>query len=368
MFSRETGVIVLFVIGEGIPYLSAVIAKRYPDMRVYAVLLGAEADERSYETEREPDPLPEHICAETGEEEYVRRWVRERLHPLESGNVQAYVWPPTESAAPEWIEATKRSVFAGVQDLHSELATVASFGRLWLKNALRRTIATDYRLRIQPDPHRSSLSEVGRGSRTGPISSLHTAVHSRLSPRPQPRRHLPLTGLPRISHFIPTPGSGRNGIGTPRSDGHDVPTVIPLRASMQAGVPFPTSGEVLVRHGWFGEALAPDAMEWQKILEAPTVTASMISWIREHASPTDVYLLGIDLCSYDLSTHAAPHPNDRYIAAGASRLRPEITLRAVRSGYVTGQTVTDLPVLRWSDGTAGSKPPRCRRLYNRCER
>jgi hypothetical protein len=352
-FVRESGASVLFVIGEGVPYLSAVLAEQHPDLRVYAILIGTGTDDRSDGAEPDPARFPDHMYAATGEEERVRSWVRQRLHPFESGNVQAFLWPAADSVAPEWTGPIKREVLAGVQDVHSELATVASFGGLWLKNALRRTIAIDDRWWIQPAATPTVLVGGGPGVSHGArfLASRRDAytiiaVSSATSA-------LAAHGITPDIVFHTDAGFWaqryRRATGP---DGGGIPTVVPLRAGMQPGVPFPTTGEILVRHGWFGEALAPDALEWPKITEAPTVTASMISWVREHSPPTAVYLLGIDLCSYDLTTHAAPHPNDRFITAGASRLRPEMTARAERSGYATGESV-----VRWADDTAGFQTP-----------
>lgn len=352
-FDREAGVSVLFVLGEGVPYLSAALADRHPDLRVYAILVGAGGNARSDHAKPESFRFPDHMYATADEEERVRGWVRERLHPFESGNVQAYLWPAAEHTAPEWTTAAARGVRAGIRDVHSELATVASFGKLWLKNALRRTIALEERLCISSTTLPVVLVGGGPGvSHGAPFLVSHRNAYTVIAAS-SATAALAAHGITPDIVFHTDAGfwaQRYRNASNPAGDG--IPTVVPLRAGMQPGVPFPAAGEVPVRYGWFGDALAPDAPEWPAVAEAPTVTGSMISWVQEHTPPATVHLLGVDLCSYDLFTHAPPHPNDRYISAGASRLCPEMTLRAIRSGYVTGDTVVN-----WPDGTAGFQTP-----------
>jgi len=341
-FTPDEGAAILLVLGEGVPCFSAQLKRTHPSLDVIAVTIG--------DAGATPDRVRRLPISESAGDDDIRRELRRRLrswiHPLLAGRVQAVLWPPVEGCAPSWITAVRDGVIAALRDLQSEVATIGSFGRLWITNAIRRSILTDTR---------------GTATIRGPLliaaagTSMSEAVRTvRTSGRPFPAVIAassavePLIAEGVIPDLVFHSDAGFWAQRYRRSvASRTVPTVSPLRAAPGPGSAGRDEGVVLVQTGWFGEALAPDRDEWATGVEAPTVVGEIVDYLMRYVPATRVDFAGLDLCSRDLRTHAICHANDRYVSRVADRLHPEQTIRALRSGYLT-----DAAPLRWSDGTA----------------
>ncbi len=341
-FNLDPGASTILVLGEGVPYLSAQLNDTYQHIAVIAITIG-DAGSAPEEVRRIPVP------GSSGGDEItrtVRRHLRNRIHPLDAGRVQAFVWPPAEECAPSWCDAVRTGVIAALRDLQSEVATIGSFGALWIGNALRRTVVTDTRGDVTI---RGPLVVAGAGP------SLPEAIRFVQGAR-QPAPAViaassavaPLIARGVVPDLVFHSDAGFWAQRYRREVPPEaVPTALPLRAAPRPGSGGRDENAIFLRNGWFGESLAPDRAEWSPGVEAPTVVGEMIEYVLRYVPPTRIDLVGVDLCSRDLRSHAAKHENDRYLATTAHRLLPEHTIRALRSGYLT-----DPAPLRWRDGSA----------------
>lgn len=284
--------------------------------------------------------------------------IRTALHPLDVATVQLVTWPNAEAALPDWTSALHAIVLATIREMQAELATVGSFGRLWLTNGLRRSITLedhkavrfsgDGMLCAAAGPSLEGLLHdipIGKRSRLALISAssaLHWLEHHHFQPV-------------LAVHTDGGMWARRYTIDAVRPD-----TIIalPLRASSVR-----TVSVLPVSTGWIGEHLAPDSNRWMRLPEAPTVGATLLDLAHVLAPEVPVVVSGLDLCSRDLLSHARPHRNDRFIAAQTSRLRPEETIRATRAGL--REPAPDTRSLRWHDGTNAWQTATLR-LYRDC--
>lgn len=359
---------VLFVLGEGIPYLSRLIAENR-SITVYALTFGG--DEEPTGPVR-TIPVAEAIPAS------LRATLRGSLHPLQATGVQAIVWPAAAECLGEWIITLQDVVAAALYDLRSELATIASFGNLWIKNTLRRSVATSTRLDVAvrsrelilvaggPSAAASVLQELPEN--LPPViaagSAAETLVAAGIAPSVVFHTDAGFWAQRyRIPEMVKTGGGvvlgdrgsapGASGRTAPKGGKTDAAVrpalrrvALPLRAAVAPGR-IGEDAPILFRQGTFGEALAPDAEELPLVPEAPTVAATIIAFAQTYAPHGELTLAGFDLCSYDTITHGRPHPNERYIGLHSTRLNPAMTVRALRSGLLTGSYVG-----RWGDGAA----------------
>lgn len=343
-YSPPSSAKTLFVLGEGIPYFSEAIALRNPSCTVIAFTIGSV---------KEPNlsaPNIVHHAFPDLSPGTIRRLVRSYIRPLSVGRVDAQVWPQAEGVTPEWVTAVHRELLAGLEDVRSQLATSASFGRLWIKNALRRTIGAEWRQEATIAGERIRIVAGGPSIEKGFPYRLHGGIGLSDSP-PVIAASSAMSALvhrgisPRL--LVHTDA----GFWAQRYRSHidyKIPTAISLRASLKPGSPVADDNDILLRHGWFGEELAPDAETWQPVPESPTVSGTMLALISSIAPErTILELHGFDLCSYDLLTHGRPHSNDRFIERSSSRLSPSLTIQAARSGALLSSGT----LLHWRDGT-----------------
>ncbi len=332
---RSDGVVI--VIGEGVPYFSSRLAERYPSMKVIAVTFQHVQGDFSGRIHRIPIAVPDVLD--------IRGRIRNALTLLDVSRVQAFLWPPALQCITDWSESVQQGVVQGVQDGQSELYTVASFGMTWLRNALGRAIRLEERL--VPGTHAGATLVCAGGPSVAqplPRDFLKTVEPVVIAASSAADALLHAGVSPDILVHLDA------GFWAKRYR-RRIPTVVSLRSSGGTGRgPFP---EICVRSGWIGDILAIDGSEWPHIGEAPTVTGSTLAY-SDSLLPegSALYLIGIDLCTYDLIIHGRPHPNDRFIDARTNRLRPDTTLRAERSGMVG-----DIPPLSWPDGTRAFRTP-----------
>jgi len=328
----------VIVIGEGVPYFSRILAKAHPSLRVLALTFGTTT------LRHDEGPLFVRIPLDDPAISEVRRVVRGALSPVEAAQVQAFLWPPAEQCIPKWVETVRTGVIEALRDGHSQLATIASFGQLWIKNALKRTVFLSHRW--DPVIHSDTVISVSAGpSATDHLKELLTKKSSiALTAVSSSVSALEAHGFKPDILFHTDAGFWAKRYRRP------IPTVVTLSSSVVPVGPFtleaPHTPEILVRTGWIGEDLAGDTREWTAVGEYPTVAGTMLAYLDKLAPDVPVLLAGFDLCSRDLYTHARPHENDSYIDRIASRLRPETTVRAQRSG-----AVSDPAPLQWPNGS-----------------
>ncbi|POR01807.1 hypothetical protein AU468_07580 [Alkalispirochaeta sphaeroplastigenens] len=331
------------LLGDGTGVVSRELREYYPSLRVIGLR-----------------PSPGGVSLEGTEPEIpltrLEGSLRNSLAPLEVTAIQVISWPGASRAIPRWVEQVERSVLAVLRSLQAELATTASFGRVWLTNALRRTLGEE---------RRSTLHFQGEGlllAAAGPsLEQLHRF--------PRPARGGSTAVIAASSASL---GLGRFGLSPaltlhtdggfwasrytrscrPAAEGRPEPVLaLPLRASPCQSVrhsPANAPGSFLYRTGWVGEELAPDAASWPFLQDQPTVGASLLALAHHLAPRAHLVVAGLDLCSRDLQNHARPHWNDRYLALATGRLSPGETLRFQRLGP-PGQ----ISPLFWQDGTRG---------------
>lgn len=271
--------------------------------------------------------------------EQIRAAVRASIPYHALAAVEAVAWPPAGTVLPQWSEQAERAVIAAVADRRSELATTAAFGRLWLHNALCRSL--DHQTRSEIQLRAGDLIVVGAGSSlcelTQPqfanvgVLAASSAIASLHAIEREPTIALHLDGgrwaqryLHTIARVVP-----------------QVTVVLGLKASRG-----PVREPVLIRSGWFGEAVAPDAAEWPYVPEQPSVGLTLLDLRTRLGCDQPARTAGLDFCSYDLRSHAGNHHNEQLAASSASRLAPRYHQLFERAAGAAQRLPT-----QWPDGT-----------------
>ena len=332
------------LIGDGIGALRTALTSRYPGMRVISI--EPVPDSGGLATAYCPQ-TPDRLPVSTEDPTTAGTLLKNKLHALEMGRVQTITWSGAVSAVPAWTETVQQAVLGSLHDLQAELATVGSFGRLWISNAIRHSVRTDTRSEVTFQGTDLVVAAAGPGvtglNRFIPLSD-RTGIA--VAAAGSALRYLSFHGY-EAALAAHTDGGvwARRYIHDMRSAG-TIPA-LSLRAS-----PGPVREPMLFRTGWVGERLAPDQNQWPRLTEQPTVAASLVELANAVAPGKHLILAGVDLCTRDLLSHARPHRNDQFIQSRVCRLLPEPAIRWERidpdgkAGRVT-----------WADGTGGWQTP-----------
>lgn len=267
----------------------------------------------------------------------LRARLRDALPRVGIGSVRVLSWPATERAAPDWVAATSKTLNDALRDVVSEVATIGSFGTLWIRNALVRTITTD--TFYVPTVRASRLIVAGSGPS---LDSWVTTTGAPLIAASSAVSALAARGVTAdlVVHTDGGHWASRYLAAVERLD-PSVPVAMPLFASrgrVRRPVPIVT--------GWLGEEILPDRDVALAIPDAPTVAASALQLARRLAPATPIHTVGIDLATRDLASHARGHQNDAFVALRTSRVAPDVAIRAMR-------VPPGAEAIVWPDGTPG---------------
>lgn len=325
------------LIGDGTGIVGSVLRTRFPSMRVISIVpVNGGAAEAPPE---QPVPGRDSILCSTDGSPVPATTVRNCIHPLHVSGIQTVTWPGAASLLPDWTRAMERVVLDALRDLQAELATIATFGRLWISNALRRTLQED--LRVETAFHGEGLVIAAAGPRLGALASQAER---------RERHQVPIvaatSALRWLRHHSFTPAVALHSDGgfwarryLRDTESCTIGTAVYLRAA-----PGRLKRSILLQTGWVGEELAPDASAWPFLADQPTVGASLIHMAHMMAPRGHHLLCGLDLCTTGLLSHARPHRNDQYIYRHSFRLNTEEAIRAERAGLGGSATrVCDTP-------------------------
>lgn len=333
------------VIGEGIPYLSEEIASQFPEMSVFAALLGESSQDFQV-------PQIDLTNLPAGG---LRRWLRSHVAPLDAAAIELVPWEAGRRLAPELVAQAERETLEVVQNASAELATIGSFGRRWLANALRSAILVDERWEIPcpgmtatlatSGPSLEQLLPAGRSGFPGMLTSTSSAWFTLSQFNITPEMVVHTDGGYWATRYLQSAHIYRD---------HRAPVVaMPAHAAVPMSLLRSAHRQRFgfLSTGWLGEALHVDQSEWRRVPDAPTVTATALQLLHGLRPTGRIYVAGLDLMSRGVVGHARPHPNDRVIATAAHRLRPEISIRAERT--LAGTAMRE----EWWDGVVGYRSP-----------
>jgi len=348
LLDRSAAPATIIVVGEGVPYLADELRRRVPTCRILSLSLGPV-----------PDDARDSLDLDGVVTETVRDWIRRRLHPLDAPRTDVVVWEAARRAAPGTVSGAEHAFLAAMRDLQGQIATVGSFGRRWLANAVRNAVCVDETWIPTALPERLIVATSGPGlsmtlsapaSRDGDRAVLATssALATLRARGRAPDLIMHTDGGFWAARYLNPPALSA-GVGT------SAPLLaFPSRAALPMALyrhRVATARAVPLRTGWLGDALAPDSDRWMAVAEQPTVAASTLAFATSLAPTADLVLAGFDLASYGFDTHSRPHANDTVIAGLAHRLNPQVTQRVRRA--LGGDAVA----LTWSDGTPGFQTP-----------
>jgi hypothetical protein len=128
---------IILLLGAGIGYIYAELARRYPNSRVIALFYD-ETLHNVFST-----GLPERLFWHPGRSESLLTFLRTQIHELEAEGLDLVEWPPSARIFPTRGLEAKRAVHQLLREIRGSLVTTSAMGRRWLRNSLTNFICID---------------------------------------------------------------------------------------------------------------------------------------------------------------------------------------------------------------------------------
>ena len=323
-FPAESPSLVM-LLGEGLGYASAAIAKRFPAARVIPVYYSEELQRASvFHAEASWHPGMGRDPAE---------WFRSVIGELDVEGLRIIEWPPSGRIFPEISRLAQRSAQLAIQEASGSFMTTVASGRIWLRNTLLNFLSLDALMTGELCPPGVPIL----------IAAPGPSLEASMPIIRKKRKSFALWALPSglaaleaggiLPDLIVMTDPGHWSAAHLHFTCQRCPIVMPLSAA--PGV-HGTSRPVypLLQPMFFEEDLFRRAgLSAPRIPPHGTVTATALD-LACSSSDSRVIAAGVDLCTNDIISHARPNLFDRLLWLSSGRLSPHYSSsfsRAARS-------------------------------------
>ncbi len=303
------------IIGAGLGYLDRELKKKRPDSTIIAIHL----DNGLYHSR-----IQNSACSNP-----VRRWFPESEKDIESflfealsetsiGGLRILEWPASVKARPRAAEQAGKALSTVIHRYSGNISTTAAFGRIWVKNTLRNYM--DLQMVVVP----------GEVSEPVVLAAAGPSLESTVDILKKYREYFQLWALPSSLPALMDAGIEPQLIITTdpgywsrlhsRYFSGNIPLAMPLTAAPRQNTDSPI---LLISQNTPGENYLLKNSQWPRLHLASmgTVAATAIE-LWKSISTGPLIITGLDLCWYDLRSHARPHSFDGWLASLSGRNNP----------------------------------------------
>ena len=363
--SEEPGTVV--VLGEGLGYVSQAVRDAHPLARLIVVHYSTEIHDAS--TKGFPGWHPE--CGH-GLPEFLRL----HLGELDAEGLRVIEWPPSARSFPQAAREANEAVRQVIQELTGSFATIASAGRLWIRNSFSNFINLSRALTGAPCAADRPVLIAAPGPSLEEALPLIAEVRQAVDLWALPSSCAALRARDLTPDLVVMTDPGFYSMHHLHFDAPDCPLAMPLSAArgswdlQRAGGPIPT---YLLAEPVFYERALLEAVGIAAPLIPPhgTVSATALD-LALAFTRAPVIVSGLDMCAIDIRSHARPNAFDRLLLLQADRVRPHYSLWYRRLDQLRFEPlegvrgVRSSPALRtyagWFNARSGPESRRCFRL------
>jgi hypothetical protein len=321
----------VIVLGEGLGYVSGAVRDAHPRARVIGVYYSAEIHARS--VGNAPSALPSwHPGCGLSLPDFFRR----HLGELDAEGLRAIEWPQSARLYPQASREACEAVSQVTQELSGSFATIASAGRLWIRNSICNFLNLT----------RPLVGAPCRADRPVLIAASGPSLEQALPLISEVREAIDLWALPSSCASLLASGLTPNLVVMTdpgfysmhhlHFDPPGCPLAMPLSAARgawnlkppaEAGIP----AYLLAEPVFYERALLEAAGIAAPIIPPHgTVSATALD-LALAFSKAPVILSGLDMCAIDIRSHARPNAFDRILLLQANRFQPAYSLWYRRS-------------------------------------
>jgi hypothetical protein len=329
-FPSDTPSLVI-LLGEGLGYVSAAIAERFPFSRVIPVYYSGELFRASgYRTDVSWHPEAGRGLAE---------WFRSVIGELDVEGLRIVEWAPSGRVFPDMSKLAQKCAQLAVQEASGSFMTTVGSGRIWLRNTLFNFL---------------SLEAIMTGELCPPgapvlIAAPGPSLESLIPIMRRKRKSIALWALPSGLRALEAGGlepdlivmtdPGHWSAAHMHFTGSRCPIAMPLSAAY--GIHgFPRPVFLLSQPMFFEEELLRRAgLSAPSIPPHGTVTATAMD-LALSCCRAPVIAAGVDLCTLDIVSHARPNLFDRLLWSSSDRLSPHYSASFLRATRAPAETLT----------------------------
>ncbi len=315
----------VIIIGAGLGYLDRELKKKRPDSTIIAIHL----DNRLYHSR-----IKNNACSNPvrrwypGSEKDIESFLFEALSETSVGGLRILEWPASVKARPRIAEQAGRALSTVVHRYSGNISTTAAFGRVWIKNTLRNYL--DLRKVIVPDKVKEPVV----------LAAAGPSLENTLDILKKFRGYFQLWALPSSLPALMEAGLEPQLVITTdpgywarlhsRYFPENIPLAMPLSAAPRQNTESPI---MLISQETPGEDYLLQNSRWPRLHLASmgTVAATAIE-LWKSISTGPLIIAGLDLCWYDLRSHARPHSFDGWLASLSNRKNPLNNILWERAG------------------------------------
>jgi len=303
------------IIGAGLGYLDRELKKNRPESTIIAIHLNEKLYHSRINSDSDSDTVRRWY---PGNGQDIETFLFETLRETSIGGLRVLEWPASIRTMPVTADRAAKALSALIRRYSGNISATSAFGKKWIMNSLR-----NYR-GLQQIVIPKKISDPVVLAASGPSLEETIKYLQKLKGRfqlwalPSSLPVLLRAGLE--PHLIITTDPGFWARYHVRYFPENIPVAMPLSANHGLN---PVPPILLLSQGIPGEKELFRNGKWPH-MEIPamgTVAATAIElWKKISTGP--LFITGLDLCWYDLRSHARPHSFDGWLAKQSRRNNP----------------------------------------------
>ncbi|HUI72059.1 MAG TPA: 6-hydroxymethylpterin diphosphokinase MptE-like protein [Spirochaetia bacterium] len=324
----------IVVLGEGLGYLTRWLVHTYPGVRVLTIFYSTDVFQKSAELSQLPPP---HALWHPGMGQGIADFLRTHIGELDVEGLRTLEWPPSARLFSRHSRSANEALQQCLMEANGSLVTTMSMGRLWLRNCLANFLM---------------LGDLFEGAPCAPdrlvvIAASGPSLETAAPLLREIRDAVDIWALPSSAPFLMDAGlspdlfiltdPGFYGIAHLHHAAPPCPVAMPLSAArglwrlLRPGTPNPVRPFLLAQPGMLEEAFLK-ALGVSAPVVAPHGTVAATALDLAYASTKGpVICAGLDMCTYDIFSHARPNEFERFFLMRSTRTAPSYSSMFRRS-------------------------------------
>ncbi len=307
----------MILLGEGLGYATKAVEDRFPGARVIPLFYSTEIFANSF--------LDPHHSWHPGDSRSLEDFIISAIGEFDLDGLRVIEWPSASRLFPELSRSAHAAVKRAVLEANGSFMTTAGMGRLWLRNSLLNFLSFESVLTGEPCGADSPILIAASGPSLERYLPLIREKRDAFDLWALPSSLLALRDAGITPDMVVMTDPGHWSVSHLDFTGVRCPIAMPLSAAR--GTWRFEAGVFLLAQPFFFEMdlLNRAAVSAPRVPPNGTVAATALSLALE-CSRAKVILAGLDLCFFDILSHARPNGFDRLLAVGSTRLSPHYSL------------------------------------------
>ena len=323
----------IIVLGEGLGYVSEAAQAACPGARVIRIFYSKEIHDASA-----PGVPRWHPTAGLSVVDFLRR----ELGELDAEGLHVLEWAPAAQLFPQVAREARDGVRQVAQELGGSFSTIASAGRLWMRNSICNFLNIQVPLGGAPCAADRPVLIAAPGPTLEEAIPLITETRAAMNVWALPSACAALLAAGVAPDLVVMTDPGYYAIHHLHFDAPGCPIAMPLSAArgtwdLHPSGPGPLSTFLLAEPVFYERVLLGSAGVAAPLIPPHGTVSATALELALAFTTGPVIMSGLDMCSIDIRSHARPNAFDRMLQLQADRCRPHYSLWYSRSAQLHDQ-------------------------------